>query len=78
MSTRVPGVRLASRLSCLTRKGTSKTTTALYRDFHYSNSAHTFSIQVAPGSTYGVRVYLGDAQYTRDNMQVTVEGGATP
>ena len=36
-------------------------TTALYRDFNYG-SGNTFEIQVTPGGTYNLRIYLGAAR----------------
>ena len=51
-------------------------TTALYQDFHYG-TANTFEIQVTPGGTYGLRIYMGDAAALHDNMKVSAEGGAT-
>jgi hypothetical protein len=52
--------------------------TALRRDGHYGSGAggNTFTIQVDAGVSYGVRVYVGDAQYPRDQIEVAVEGAS--
>jgi hypothetical protein len=59
----------------------SKGTTALYRDGHFgTGSARTFRVQVAaglPGPDYQVRVYLGDRDYARDQIQVLMVGHDT-
>jgi hypothetical protein len=56
----------------------SPVTVALYRDGHYGNAgpagARTFRIQVDPG-VYNLRVYVGDASVSRDNIRVSAEGG---
>ena len=59
----------------------SPSTTALYRDGNYGSAgaagARTFEVQVTPGATYGIRVYIGDASFARDDIQVTAEGGGS-
>jgi hypothetical protein len=52
--------------------------TALRRDGHYGagSSGNTFTIQVQPGTSYSVRVYVGDAWFTRDRIEVAVEGAS--
>jgi autotransporter-associated beta strand protein len=59
------------------RSTAAMTTVALYRDGNYGTAARTFEVQVTPGATYGIRVYIGDASYARDNIQVSAEGGAS-
>jgi hypothetical protein len=50
----------------------------LRRDGHYGSisSPNTFQIVVDPAKQYNVRVYVGDASFTRNQIQVTVEGAA--
>ena len=48
----------------------SAATVALYQDGNYGSAARIFQVQVAPGGTYGIRVYVGDANFARDNIQV--------
>ena len=47
----------------------------LRRDGHFGQDRE-FSIQVAAGVAYHVRVHLGDAQFAHDQIQVLVEGAA--
>ncbi|MCA9179614.1 MAG: hypothetical protein KDB14_34395, partial [Planctomycetales bacterium] len=57
---------------------TSMSSNELYRDGHWGNStAKTFRVKADAGQTYDVRVYIGDRNFYRDNIEVTVEGGGT-
>ncbi|MCL4207254.1 MAG: autotransporter-associated beta strand repeat-containing protein [Pirellulaceae bacterium] len=51
---------------------------SLYRDGHWQSGSGTFQVQVEAGQTYDVRVYTGDQSFTRDQLQITVEGAAGP
>ncbi len=58
--------------------GYSKTTVPLFRDGHWgtlgSSGSRTFSVQVNPNIDYGVRVYFGDRNAARDNIEVRADG----
>ncbi len=58
-------------------RGASAGVSNTQQSFHYGNFSDNFQIQVAPNTTYTVRVYLGDSAYLHDNVQVTV-GSAAP
>jgi RHS repeat-associated protein len=63
------------------RGAAAASTVDLYRDGNYGSAgpsgARTFEVQVTPSGIYGIRVYIGDAGYARDNIRVTAEGGAS-
>ena len=46
---------------------------ALQKDLHHSTQDKTFMVDL-PNGNYTVYVYVGDAQYAHDNMDITVEG----
>src|SRR5262249_32661013 len=56
-------------------------TVALYQDGAWGpagpGGARTFEVQVIPGGTYGIRVYVGDVVSGRDNIQISTEGGGS-
>jgi hypothetical protein len=58
------------------RATAAKTSVALYRDFHWGSTQRTFQVKVLEGATYYVRAYVGDAGFARDNIQISLEGGA--
>ncbi|MCL4207257.1 MAG: PD40 domain-containing protein, partial [Pirellulaceae bacterium] len=58
------------------RGSAAKTSVALYRDGHWGSSMRTFQVAVVESTSYHVRVYVGDASFARDSIQVSVEGGA--
>jgi hypothetical protein len=58
------------------RATTSKISDALYRDGHWGSAARTFQVQVDSALDYDVRVYIGDASFARNNIEVSVDGGA--
>jgi uncharacterized membrane protein len=47
---------------------------ALLRDGHFQGPAKTFQIAVDPNVSYDIRVYTGDAHFSRNHLQITVEG----
>jgi hypothetical protein len=59
------------------RATTSMGSDALYRDGHWGWAERTFRVQVDPSADYDVRMYIGDAGYARDNIQISVDGGST-
>jgi len=58
--------------------GILETDTALFRDGHWDYQSRTFQVQAIAGQSYDVRVYTGDANYPRNNLQIQVEGAAVP
>ena len=60
-----------SMQSMVSRERTSGSN--LFRDAHLGSVPRQFRMNL-PNGTYNVRVYLGDAQYARDNMDVYAEG----
>lgn len=50
------------------------TPTALKRDGHWGAPDHTFTIQVKPNVPYGIRTYIGDNSFARNNIQIFVNG----
>jgi len=50
--------------------------TPLLLDGHFSGSpeGNVFQCVVDPGTTYDVRVHVGDADFPRDDIEITVEG----
>jgi hypothetical protein len=57
------------------RSSAAKTSVALYRDGHWGSAARTFDVAVNAGQEYSVRVYVGDASFARNNIQVRLEEG---
>jgi hypothetical protein len=55
--------------------GYSKSSVSLFRDGHYGTAARTFQVAVTAGGTYDLRVYVGDRDFARDQIRVSVEGG---
>jgi hypothetical protein len=51
--------------------GASKDSDSLYRDGHWGSAARTFQVAVDRFETYSVRVYVGDASFARNNIQVS-------
>jgi hypothetical protein len=58
------------------RATTSKLSDSLYRDGHWGSAARTFQLTVIENTTYNIRVYVGDANFARNNIQISVEGNA--
>ncbi|MCL4202554.1 MAG: autotransporter-associated beta strand repeat-containing protein, partial [Pirellulaceae bacterium] len=58
------------------RTTTSKDSDALYRDGHWGSAVRTFQVAAIEDTLYSVRVYVGDASFLRNNIQISVEGGA--
>jgi hypothetical protein len=58
------------------RGSAAKTSVALYRDGHWGSAARTFQV-AATAATYNIRVYIGDASFARNNIQVSTDGFAT-
>jgi hypothetical protein len=56
--------------------GGTKVSQDLYRDGHWGTAPRTFDVAVEAGQEYSVRVYVGDPNFARNNIQVRLEGGA--
>jgi len=57
------------------RASAAKTSVALYQDGHWGSAERAFDVAVIPSTTYSVRVYVGDASFARNNIQVRLEEG---
>jgi hypothetical protein len=57
------------------RATVSKTSVALYRDFHWGSAQRTFQVKVLEGATYYLRAYVGDSSFARNNIQISIDGG---
>jgi hypothetical protein len=49
----------------------------LYRDGHWHSATRTFQFQAVGNQSYDLRVYTGDRHFSRDQLQITVEGAGS-